>query len=218
MVAKQIILIATLVLMGFGAYHRSRAAKSGDRFDRRKEGLPVMIGIRLTGLILMILTILWFWHPALLAWGDVPVSQGFQSAGVVLYVLAALWMIWMYRTLDRNLTDTVQTRSNAVLVTHGPYRYVRNPMYVGLLAICLSLGLAQRNILIPLCGVVLFAQLAVRTRIEERFLIARFGDVYVRYMARVGRFWPRFYRPEDPNPPSPRVESASSPSSSSTAS
>ena len=37
----------------------------------------------------------------------------------------------------------------------------------------------------------MFAVLARRTRIEEEFLIARFGDQYRAYMTRVGRFFPR---------------------------
>jgi protein-S-isoprenylcysteine O-methyltransferase Ste14 len=44
---------------------------------------------------------------------------------------------------------------------------------------------------LPVAATVMFAILARRTRIEEMYLIARFGDQYRTYMTRVGRFFPR---------------------------
>jgi protein-S-isoprenylcysteine O-methyltransferase Ste14 len=100
----------------------------------------------------------------------------------------------MFISLGPNLTDTVVTRRNAQFVDRGPYRYVRNPMYSGILMIGLSLGLALGTWLLPLAATVMFAILARRTRIEEIYLIAHFGDQYRTYMTRVGRFFPRLKR------------------------
>jgi protein-S-isoprenylcysteine O-methyltransferase Ste14 len=47
---------------------------------------------------------------------------------------------------------------------------------------------------LPLAATVMFAILARRTRIEEMYLIAHFGDQYRTYMTRVGRFFPRLKR------------------------
>jgi protein-S-isoprenylcysteine O-methyltransferase Ste14 len=64
-------------------------------------------------------------------------------------------------------------------------------MYVGVLFFGCSLGVAQGNWLIP-CGTLLvFTLLAIRTKAEEKFLIARFGDQYRNYMQHVGRFFPK---------------------------
>ena len=97
----------------------------------------------------------------------------------------------MFLSLGANLTDTVMTRRNAHFVDRGPYRYVRNPMYLGILMIGFSLGLALGTWLLPIASAVMFSILARRTRIEEAYLIARFGDQYRTYMTRVGRFFPR---------------------------
>ena len=99
--------------------------------------------------------------------------------------------MWMFISLGPNLTDTVVTRRNAQFVECGPDRYVRNPMYLGILMIGPSLGLALGTWLLPLTAFVMFAILARRTRKEEMYLIARFGAQYRTYMARVGRFFPR---------------------------
>jgi len=76
-------------------------------------------------------------------------------------------------------------------VDYGPYRFVRNPMYTGILGLGISLGLSMGTWLIPIAATASFTMLALRTRTEERYLIERFGDRYRDYMKRVGRFFPK---------------------------
>jgi protein-S-isoprenylcysteine O-methyltransferase Ste14 len=63
-------------------------------------------------------------------------------------------------------------------------------MYTGILMIGFSLGLALGTWLLPASATLVFSILAMRTRTEETYLIARFGDQYRAYMSRVGRFFP----------------------------
>ena len=63
-------------------------------------------------------------------------------------------------------------------------------MYVGILALTLGLGLALKSWLVPLGGALTFTLLAIRTRTEERFLVARFGETFETYMRDVPRFFP----------------------------
>ncbi|MFW5681335.1 MAG: methyltransferase family protein, partial [Pseudomonadota bacterium] len=84
----------------------------------------------------------------------------------------------------------------SALVTSGVYRFVRNPMYVGLVALLLAIGLA-----VPGDGLVLAAAaLGVVlhhgvVRPEERYLERRFGDAYRAYRDAVPRYgWPRHRR------------------------
>jgi len=189
-----------LIVFGFafiavGAYHRVQAARAGDKFDRTKEGLATMIGMRLAGLAAFGSTALWIWHPDWFAWAAYPIPEWVRWIGVVGFGLGAAWLMWMFVSLGANLTDTVETRRDAYFVEQGPYRYVRNPMYTGILMVGFSLGLALGTWLVPVAAVGMFLLLARRTRIEEMFLIARFGDQYRDYMLRVGRFFPRLSRP-----------------------
>lgn len=149
-----------------------------------------MIGMRLAGLITFGSTAAWLWKPHSFAWAAHPIPDLVRWTGVGAFALSIAWLIWMFVSLGRNLTDTVVTRRNAHFVDRGPYRYVRNPMYSGILMVGISLGLALGTWLLPLAAAIMFAVLARRTRIEEAYLIARFGDQYRGYMARVGRFFP----------------------------
>ena len=77
-------------------------------------------------------------------------------------------------------------------VAMGPYRYVRNPMYVGGLAVLAGFGLYLRSVSALLLTVL--AAVLVQTfviLVEEKGLEARFGDSYRQYKTSVGRWIPR---------------------------
>lgn len=189
---RSVLIALGLIFFIVGIYHRIRAAQLGDKLDRRQEGWPILIGIRLGGLITFGSAAASIWNPAWFSWAAVSVPDWTRWIGVVGVLFSTLWLIWMFISLGTNLTDTVVTRRSAYFVDHGPYRYVRNPMYSGILLAGPSFGLAIGTWLAPLAATAMFVMLARRTRIEEAFLIARFGDQYRDYMTQVGRFFPRF--------------------------
>ena len=78
------------------------------------------------------------------------------------------------------------------LVAAGVYRRLRNPMYVGLVALLLGVGLAMAGAftLLAAGGLALALHHGVVKR-EERYLLERFGEPYRRYLAEVPRYgWP----------------------------
>jgi protein-S-isoprenylcysteine O-methyltransferase Ste14 len=181
----------SLTFVAIGGYYRIQSQRSGERLDRTKEGWPILIGIRLAGLFIVGSTVAWLYKPALFAWGSHVTPAGTRWIGVAGFACAVAWLIWMFHSLGRNLTDTVVTRRDAHFVDQGPYRFVRNPMYVGVLISGVSLGLALGTWLLPVAATVMFTLLALRTRTEERYLIERFGNQYRDYMNRVARFFPK---------------------------
>jgi protein-S-isoprenylcysteine O-methyltransferase Ste14 len=188
---RSVLISLGLTFLAVAMYHRIRAAQSGDRLDRTREGWASLIGMRLAGLATFGSVSAWLWNPLWFAWATFPVPDWVRWIGVGGFALGIGWLIWMFFSLGPNLTDTVVTRRNAQFVDRGPYRYVRNPMYSGILMVGHSLGLALGTWLLPVTATLMFAILARRTRIEEIYLIARFGDQYRTYMTRVGRFFPR---------------------------
>ena len=189
---RSVLIVLSLTFLVVGIYHRIRAAQSGDKLDRTKEGWPTLIVLRLAGLVAFGSAAAWLWEPSLFEWATVPMPDWARWIGVAGFAIGLAWLSWMFVSLGRNLTDTVVTRRDAYFVDYGPYRYVRNPMYLGVLILGLGLGLALGTWFVPLGATIMFLVLARRTRIEEHYLIARFGDQYRAYMSRVGRFFPRF--------------------------
>jgi protein-S-isoprenylcysteine O-methyltransferase Ste14 len=144
-----VIVIASTFLL-VGGYYRIRSQRGGERLDRTKEGWPILIGLRLFAVLALASVVALLWKPAAIEGAQMPVPETARWIGVAGISAAVIWLIWMFRSLGRNLTDTVVVRRDAYFVDYGPYSYVRNPMYTGVLAAGLSLGLALGTWVTPM--------------------------------------------------------------------
>ena len=187
----RLVLIAlSVVLLAAGGYYRVQSQRGGEPLDRTKEGWPLLIGIRVAGLLIVVSTVAWFWNPARLRWTSLPLPDAVRWIGVVLFGCSVAWLVWMFHTLGPNLTDTVVTRQAHTLVTRGPYRWVRHPFYDSAGLMVLGVALMAANWFLMLGGLVFMILIVIRTRTEEDKLLARFGDSYRTYMMQTGRFLP----------------------------
>jgi protein-S-isoprenylcysteine O-methyltransferase Ste14 len=86
-------------------------------------------------------------------------------------------------------TTTIPHKAPARLVTHGPYRFTRNPMYLGLnltyVGASLWLNRMWPLLILPIVFTVLLRAVIL---VEERYMAERFGEEYRAYAARVRRF------------------------------
>lgn len=181
--------------MPIGIYHRHKAGASGEKLSRRDEGLFILIALRLGGLMAWTALLLYLIDPGLMAWAAVPLPSWLRWAGAILGVVVVPPLaFWVFHNLGTNITDTVVTRKEHTLVTHGPYRWVRHPFYCIAFLLFLACSLMTANAFIALLGLFEMALLVARTRIEEQKLSDRFGDDYRTYMRRTGRFFPRIFR------------------------
>ncbi len=120
--------------------------------------------------------------------GLIEADIGAQS-GYAMIAAALALMIWAMRTLRRAGTNIETYRPVITVVTDGPYRYSRNPIYLSALYGLAGLALAADNawllaMLLPVY-LILCDRVIVR---EERYLAAKFGDDYLRYKASVRRW------------------------------
>ncbi len=191
---RWILVAGFVVVLPIGLYHRLKA-HTGEKIDRWQEPLYILLGVRLIALVTMVGLVTYVINPQWMAWSSLPLPTWLRWAGVVLGCLAAVLLIWTFRTLGKNITDTVVTRREHSLVTGGPYRFVRHPFYVSLLGAVVANSLVTANWLLLILGLTVFTLLAIRSRQEEANLIARFGDAYRRYRASTGGFLPRLGRP-----------------------
>ncbi|MGE3778286.1 MAG: isoprenylcysteine carboxylmethyltransferase family protein, partial [Pirellulaceae bacterium] len=185
-----VMLLTMLVTLRF----RLRAAASGERISHEQEGFLFAAVLRLSGLALWVSTLLYLVYPLAVWWAGWPLPASMRWAAFVVGLSCAGLMYWTLSSLGTNLTDTVVTREQAFLVTHGPYRWVRHPFYFTAALVMASVTILSANTLIGLTSLVVLTMLAKRTRKEEQLLVARFGDAYREYMATTGRFWPRLPR------------------------
>jgi len=185
-----ILLVGFAIIMPIGVYHRLRS-RTGEKLDRRQEGWFILVTLRPIGIAGMLGLIAYLINPAWMAWAAMPLPVGLRWTGVGLGLIAGWLVIWTFRNLGKNLTDTVVTRKEHTLVITGPYRWVRHPFYTSGALALLANSLIAANWFLFVTGCVAILLLVIRTRKEEENLIARFGDDYRNYMQRTGRFVPR---------------------------
>jgi len=178
-------------MFAIGLYHRLRAAATKEKLDRRQEGLVILITLRLVGLGLWVLVFAWLISPSAFSGFALELPAWLRFSGFGMGLIAMAWFWWVFRSLGKNITDTVVTRKEHTLVRHGPYRWVRHPLYTGIVPFALAISMLTANWPIMAMAVATFGFLAVRTRVEERNLVARFGDSYRDYMKSTGRFFPK---------------------------
>ena len=112
-----------------------------------------------------------------------------QIAGIVLTGGGYFLFIWSVVARGKYAVSWAMSENHR-LVTWGPYRYVRHPSYLGYFLMFFGLFLIWLNLvaIVPLVAVPGYVRITVA---EEELLIRRFGEEYIRYQEKTGRFFPK---------------------------
>ena len=132
-------------------------------------------------------------HPPWIAWSSLSVPTWSRWLGVLVGLAVAPVNIWVLRSLGTNVSETVLTKQRHELVTAGPYRWVRHPLYTSGLVMLGALSLVAANWLmaaLTVGAIVLFSRVIMPR--EEAELVKKFGDRYEDYKRETGRLLPRF--------------------------
>src|SRR5580700_4766135 len=125
-------------------------------------------------------------------------SGGVGIAYSVCTVALAVGSVWLVasavRTLGTQWAFAARLVEGHKLVTEGPYGFVRNPIYTGMLGMLIATGLAMEHWVALDVAVVLFAVgLVIRVRSEEKLLRAAFGEEFEDYAKHVPAVLPGIY-------------------------
>jgi protein-S-isoprenylcysteine O-methyltransferase Ste14 len=178
--------------IAISATYRYKARQAGHVIRRGDEPAGLKAGRLFIGLPLCLSILIAFARPQLLAWADVALPTWLRAvgAGMTLAAIPAAW--WVFRSIGRNVSETILTKSDHQLVTIGPYRWIRHPLYATGGLLLLGVGLATVNGLV--LGLAMIAVLAIRIFVvpmEERELHTRFGRAYEDYTRATGGMLPR---------------------------
>jgi len=118
-----------------------------------------------------------------------PTDAAWRYGGYGLILLGFVLAFGAIRTFRKAGTNVPTVQSATVLVTHGIYRFSRNPIYVGMTAIFIGIALSIGSLwslafTLPVLAVMEFGVI----RREERYLGAKFGQAYDDYRKRVRRW------------------------------
>ena len=189
---RWLLLLVLVLNLAISGYHR-RQARAEETIPRAAEPLPLRlsrVAFALPGLLLMFAFLV---HPPWIAWSSLSVPTWSRWLGVLVGLAVAPVNIWVLRSLGTNVSETVLTKQRHELVTAGPYRWVRHPLYTSGLVMLGALSLVAANWLmaaLTVGAIVLFSRVIMPR--EEAELVKKFGDRYEDYKRETGRLLPRF--------------------------
>ena len=124
----------------------------------------------------------WFGH-TLLREQFVPHTTLVYSIGLAFAILGAALAIASRWMLGRNWSATVELKKEHELITTGPYRLVRHPIYTGLLFLFFGNAIMVGDWRGLLAVAIVFVSFWRKLRLEESWLAAHFGEAYSAYRA-----------------------------------
>jgi protein-S-isoprenylcysteine O-methyltransferase Ste14 len=119
----------------------------------------------------------------------VPAALPVRWLGALLFALALALFAWAIATMTRAGSSVPTSLPTTAIVDTGPYRFTRNPIYLGMVLALVGLAIAFDSLwlLLTLVPFALVIRYGVVAR-EEAYLERKFGDVYRRYRSRVRRW------------------------------
>lgn len=190
-VGRVSLLVIILVTAGIGVPHRLRADRAGGRVSYRVDPPWFWRFMAILGPLVGLSCVAFLVEPQWIGFARLPLAPSLRLAGVPIAGAGLLLFGWMFRHLGLNVTSTFMPRDHATLITTGPYRWMRHPMYSAALLLIIAASLLTANLVVVVGGTGMFALLAARSRVEEKRLEEKFADAYRVYAQRTGRFLPR---------------------------
>ena len=188
------ILLPVLVI-GFalhrGYYVKTHSKPEDTTLKKREEGMASKIA-GLLGMVGFLSMLIYVIQPDWLSFAHLPLPLWVRWAGVGIAVTGFSLLQWAQVTLGRSWSDTPRMMKEQALITSGPYRSIRHPIYTSFLLILGATLFISSNWLIGLCwlGMTVLEVLS-RIQFEESLMIEYFGDGYREYMKRTGRLLPK---------------------------
>lgn len=189
-------LVLALAVVRFRAIGWATMGRLGadDRTSLERSGRISYNILLFVGWLWLLAPIMYVLAPRWLDWAALPMPNLVRWIGVGLGVSSIILLAWAHRALGRNWSVPGVVQEHQVLVTDGPYRWMRHPMYTAFAVIALAYWLISTNWFIALSGFAYWTMVFTMVDAEEGTLTEEFGEEYRKYRRCTGRFWPSWHR------------------------
>ena len=146
---------------------------------------------QIPGLILwIIILIVSFWdlkHPIY------SVNTPMRITGIIILLGALIFRVYAATTLNKSYSYTLEIREGHQLVTSGLYRYIRHPVYTGVILGAFSIPIYSSSLRGFLVTILVIPLFMYRIGNEERMLIEEYGKEYEEYQEHTWKLFPYIY-------------------------
>lgn len=125
-----------------------------------------------------------------LNFGDFEVSKIIQLFCIVVGAIGFIIIIISIFQLRRGISPFPTPTKNATLITVGLFKYMRHPIYSGIILLFLSAGIYHGSVFKILISFLIFGLLYLKSIHEEKLLLMRFKEYHI-YKDKTGRFFPK---------------------------
>jgi len=179
------------------ATRKKRSIRERFKDIAQAEGKFCAVLLMVQGVYLIITVLLYLLFSPRILWAQLPLSDWLRWLGVGLGIISLPFLAWVHYVLDKHWSISLKIQEDHTLVTSGPYRWVRHPMYTVHIVYFFTWVLVSANLLLLINYLLTIILIFVRIPKEEQMLLEQFGDEYRAYMKRTGRLLPRFRREVD---------------------
>jgi protein-S-isoprenylcysteine O-methyltransferase Ste14 len=175
LVHRRLLLAAVACWVLFGLYWEA-AAKNAAKARTSESRLSRFFHVSLTNVALLLEI-----APIHGLGRFLPVSMAIMCLGLTVEVVGLIIAVWARRHLGRNWSGEITIKEDHALIRTGPYRWLRHPIYTGLLAMYMGVAVVTGERL-AILGLAMAAFAYWRKiRLEEKNLNVAFGDDYDAY-------------------------------------
>lgn len=188
------------VMTAYTKKSKARKEEASTRLKMHNEHeVPLLLKLRqIFGIPFYIGVLAWTFAPKFMEWSAIAFPIWVRWAGLGLGVISVFINAWSHRTLSQKLGEdfdpALRLLKVPALVTEGPYKKMRHPIYLAFLLMQISVLLLTSNWFIGLCGLaIIISVIAIRVPEEEKLLSEQFGDEYTNYMKQTGKLFPKLF-------------------------
>jgi len=185
-----------VIFVGAGSIsgHFRKIARQFEPIFRQSEATSTKVGRLLIALLLYLSILAFIVNPSWMEWSSFDVPMWVRHLAVGAGLLALPLVYWVMISIGNNISETVLTKENHELVTHGPYHWVRHPLYTVSILMLISVSLIAANWFMMMMTAI--ASIGIASLIlpkEEAELVSKFGAEYRVYQDRTGGLLPRIF-------------------------
>ena len=188
--------ILIIGVIGMRIYFSLQVRKAGERVMPDQQAIQQEgKGMFAARVVMFFLLIGWFVlyaiHPPWLGVLSIPLPGWLRWLGFFLSIISLGFWIWTQVALGKEWSPQLQLREEHHLVTDGPYKHIRHPLYTAMMGFGIGLALLTANMIFVALAVLIIIGLIARVPKEEQMMMQEFGEEYITYAHRTGKFLPK---------------------------